>query len=573
MAGEQCSRRPASSRWSAWIQRIRRALDPGREPSNPHSPSHSDINMSPPSDTLTMDELLASLLDQLDDLITYDSASLLLRRPEQPRSLRLAAFRGKPERTTTASLDDLERIYPAAHSLLRDIRAIVISDTGNDPRWIPKAVSDPTRSWMGLPLVHDDHVLGVLSIASHNAGDYTQTDLERLIPYAAQAAASIDRLIINQRLQRRFDEVTALNDMARAITSMLDPDDILHYIMDQAQELFEAEAASVALIDNDEQTLTFRVAVGAGADGIVGQQLPMGQGVAGWVASTGKPARVANTRGDDRFMDDIDRQTGFITRNIMCAPMIVKDRTIGIVEIINRRISTFSEDDLHLLSAVSAQVGAAVDRSRLYRRAQQRATQMTALYDASVDLVGRTQLPDLLDTIARRAAAMLDAGGSRLYLLEDAPLHENNMSAESLLRLQASTGIGAHEATRELMIGEGAAGQAVEADEAIIVNDYSAWVQRSPAPRPTHPSAPACRSPCAGASTSSAHWRCSMPATAAPSRKKMPACWSCWDKSHRTPSATPNCSRRPRAAPKSSRSFWRPGGISHPPSTGPKSSN
>jgi len=284
----------------------------------------------------------------------------------------------------------------------------------------------------------------------------------------------------SERLQRRIDEVTALNDMARAITSMLDPDEILHFIMGEAQELFEAEAASIALIDDDGETLTFRVAVGAGADGVIGQQIQIGQGVAGWVAQTGEPTRVDDTSLDNRFMVDVDKQTGYTTRNIMCAPMIVEDRIIGVVEIINRRTNTFDEDDLRLLSAVSAHVGAAVDRSRLYRSAQRRAEQMTALYEASVDLVGQTHLPDLLEAIASRASDLLNASGGCLYLLEDAPRVEDAAEDRVILRLVAITGPHADHVGLHLRIGEGAAGKAVQTDQPVIVEDYGAWEGRSP---------------------------------------------------------------------------------------------
>jgi len=376
-------------------------------------------------------------------------------------------------------LDDIHQTFPAAAELFDARRPAVIRDTRNDPRWVPGASSDQIRSWMGFPLQIGEELLGVLSVASHTAGLYTEADLKRLAPYAAQASIAIDRALISGQLQRRVDEVTALNDMARSITSMLDPDEILHYIMDQAQELFEAEAASIALIDEGSQTLTFHVAVGAGADGIIGQQLQMGQGIAGWVAETGEPACITNTRQDDRFMADMDRQTGYSTRSVMCAPMIVEDHIIGVVEIINRRISTVSEDDLRLLSAVSAQVGAAVDRGRMYHRARLRAAQMTALHNASVDLVGRTQLSDLFQTIADRTSSLLSTSGSRLYLLDDAPPAENGVSDHSILRYQAGAGIGRLEEPGCLGIGQDAAGEAVLSDQAVIVNDYASWESRS----------------------------------------------------------------------------------------------
>ena len=250
-----------------------------------------------------------------------------------------------------------------------------------------------------------------------------------------------------ERIQRRFEAISALNRMARAITSMMDADEILRYIMSQAQSLFNAEAASVALVDEGGQTLTFRMAVGAGAIGTIGYSLRMGEGIAGWCAQTGQPALVTDVQHDSRFYGGVDHKTGFVTRSLMCAPMIVEDQCIGVVEVINRRGGDFDEDDLHQLMAVSAQVGTAVSKARLFAEMSRRAEEMTILLETAKDIASTLDYGDVLQTIAARACRLLSADGVTVFLTDHAkgtlkPVAAMGLYAEETLAAELPLGVG-----------------------------------------------------------------------------------------------------------------------------------
>ena len=112
---------------------------------------------------------------------------------------------------------------------------------------------------------------------------------------------------------------------------------ILSQVITKTNEIFEAEAGSVALLEAGGQTVVIRAAVGKGADPVRGLSLPLGQGVMGWVALHQKPALIPDVSQDARFFGNIDRQSGFHTRSIMCVPMQVDGHTIGVIELMNMR--------------------------------------------------------------------------------------------------------------------------------------------------------------------------------------------------------------------------------------------
>ena len=94
----------------------------------------------------------------------------------------------------------------------------------------------------------------------------------------------------------------------------------------------------------------------------------MGQGVVGWVAATGEPMMVQDSTDNPHFYRGMDEATGFITRNLLCIPMIVGGRTIGTIELINKVKGTFNNEDLNILKSVASSAAIAIENSRLYSK-------------------------------------------------------------------------------------------------------------------------------------------------------------------------------------------------------------
>ena len=135
------------------------------------------------------------------------------------------------------------------------------------------------------------------------------------------------------------DEVQALRkiiELTGLLNSTLNLDELLQLIMTSAAELLNAETSSLLLHDEDAGDLIIHVATGASGEQVSQQRVPAGQGIAGWVMEKGEVAVVENPRDDPRFFAGMDEATGFETRNILALPLKVRDRTVGVVEVINK---------------------------------------------------------------------------------------------------------------------------------------------------------------------------------------------------------------------------------------------
>lgn len=180
------------------------------------------------------------------------------------------------------------------------------------------------------------------------------------------------RAELEQLKQDREHEVAVLNDLIQISTqlnSTLKLSELLQLIMNSAKRLIRADACSVALRDEETGELVFAMAVGAKSEGVREQRVPAGQGIAGRVVQSGEPLIVNSVKDDPQFYRRIDESTGFETRNILAVPLKVRDRPIGVVEIINSQgREIFDQRDLKLAEAFTSQAAVAVDNANLYQK-------------------------------------------------------------------------------------------------------------------------------------------------------------------------------------------------------------
>jgi Nif-specific regulatory protein len=152
------------------------------------------------------------------------------------------------------------------------------------------------------------------------------------------------------------------------INSTFNINEVLNRIMDSAKSVVKAEASSLLLIDESNNTLYFHVALGDKGEEVKKFTLKMGEGIAGWVAKYSKPLLVPDVQSDKRFFKDISKQINFKTQSILCVPLKLKNKTIGVLEVINKIGGTsFTKDDQSLLETFSNLAAIAIENARHYQ--------------------------------------------------------------------------------------------------------------------------------------------------------------------------------------------------------------
>jgi len=176
---------------------------------------------------------------------------------------------------------------------------------------------------------------------------------------------------LTRKLRDTAKRLTILTDIVKTANEELEPRRVIELIMAKIQRLIPSEAWSMLMVDEERQELTFELALGAKGKDVASFRVKMGEGIAGWVAQTGRPAIVNDAAHDPRFARRFDTQTHFHTRSILCAPLTSRGRTIGVVQVINRVGGKFTRDDLKILLTLVEPCAIAIENAMLFQRAEQ----------------------------------------------------------------------------------------------------------------------------------------------------------------------------------------------------------
>jgi len=228
-------------------------------------------------------------------------------------------------------------------------------------------------AWAGVPLNAGAESIGALSVASRDSSIiYTHAQLDLLQAIADQTAGAIVKARLLQETQQRAHQLTTLNEITRQLTSTLELEPLLQNILENAVGILNCEAGSFFLVDEQTGELTFKVTVGPVAKDLLGQRLPPGSGIVGRAVETRGPVIENDVRRSQGWNTNPDSQTGFITRALMAVPLQVKDRVMGVIEVINRRDGLpFVDEDQALLTAFAGQAAVAMENARLYTMTDQ----------------------------------------------------------------------------------------------------------------------------------------------------------------------------------------------------------
>jgi len=203
--------------------------------------------------------------------------------------------------------------------------------------------------------------------------------------------------------QKKLSALEKLLQISRDMVATTDLDELLGVIVQRSMELLEAERASIFLYEADAHELVSRIAHGEREI-----RFPAGAGIAGAVAASRQTLNVPEAYADDRFNREIDRRTGFRTRNLLAVPMLdYGGELVGVLEVINKVRGPFGADDVALAETLAAQAGVVLQRARLLEHYVQKQRMEQAL------AIARQIQQDLLPRARPEVAGFDVAGWSR----------------------------------------------------------------------------------------------------------------------------------------------------------------
>lgn len=385
--------------------------------------------------TVAFDDILELIYAQTNQVLPVDDFHITLYNKENDFFF-FAFCLEKSDRLTSRENLPLPPKTGLSQEVIRSRHPILTADYVRECQQHGTApYSQNLYAWLGVPLNAGAETIGALSVGSRDATvAYTPGQLALLQSIADQAAGAIVKARLLQETERRARQLTILNDITRQLTGTLESEPLLEKILESAVSILNCEAGTLFLVDEQTDELVFRVVISPVAANLLGQRLAPGTGIVGEAVQTRQPVIANNVQQTSAWFASTDKSTGFVTRAILAVPLQVKERVMGVLEVINRKDGLpFVEDDVNLLAAFAGQAAVAIENSRLYTLTDQ-------------ELNARVEELSVMQRIDRELNASLDVTRAMRITLEWA-LRQSNADAgligvleERGMRLMAQQG-------------------------------------------------------------------------------------------------------------------------------------
>ena len=177
--------------------------------------------------------------------------------------------------------------------------------------------------------------------------------------------------------------LVALLNVARTLAAETSLELLLKTVAQEIKKVLSADRCSVFLLDKKNNELVSKVALGMGTQEI---RFPANTGLAGYVVQYGEIINIKDAYSDSRFNQDIDKETGYKTKTILCMPIWnMKHEILGVFQVLNKQNGTFTKEDEEVLIAIGSSAGIAIENARLFESQQLMIDQQKELFKSFID--------------------------------------------------------------------------------------------------------------------------------------------------------------------------------------------
>ena len=181
----------------------------------------------------------------------------------------------------------------------------------------------------------------------------------------------------------KSDPLVSLVKIGRSITAVTDIDVLLKVIAEETKIAIQADRCTVFMLDKDKNELWSKVALGLGSQEI---RFPADKGLAGYVVKTGEPLNIPDAYNDPRFNPDIDKETGYKTKTILCMPIKNNNQEIiGAFQVLNKNNGVFTKGDEDLLVAIGGSASIALENAQLFEQQKELYKEQKILFESFID--------------------------------------------------------------------------------------------------------------------------------------------------------------------------------------------
>lgn len=251
-----------------------------------------------------------------------------------------------------------------------------IKDAYTDARFNPevdKRTGYRTKSILCGPIKNfSGETIGVIQVINKKSAavvdkkddGFSIEDESLFQAFAYQTTIAVENFQLYKKILSNHAKMAIMLDVATSLSQTLNLDALIHSIIKKVTEILDAERSSLFLLDHETDELWSKVAEGTASAEI---RFSCSEGLAGHAVGTSEVLNIEDAYQDPRFNPDVDKETGFKTKSVICSPVINREgKTIGVIQGINKKKGVFDDEDEDLLQALSSQTAVALENAQLY---------------------------------------------------------------------------------------------------------------------------------------------------------------------------------------------------------------
>jgi GAF domain-containing protein/anti-sigma regulatory factor (Ser/Thr protein kinase) len=318
---------------------------------------------------LTLEDLLAELLERIAEALRTDTAAFLLL-DEAGETLVARAAKGIEEEVEQGVRIPLGRGF--AGRVAATQRPIYIPELDRADVLNPILRQKGIRSLLGVPLLSSGRVVGVLHVGTLTPRVFTDADVELLQVAADRAALAIEHAqayererLARERSERAVRVLEAVQRVTDAALAYMSTDDLLDALLERMREILHADTAAILLLEKDGLMLRARAAKGIEEEVEQGVRIPVGRGFAGRIAAERHPIYIPDVDHAD-VLNPLLREKGI--RSLLGVPLLVEGRVLGVLHVGTLTPRDFTDDDRTLLQLAADRAALAIDHAELYEQ-------------------------------------------------------------------------------------------------------------------------------------------------------------------------------------------------------------
>lgn len=281
--------------------------------------------------------------------------------------------------------------------IIHSKKHLLIKDFDKEKENLPvkaRVIGEAAKSLLAIPLLFKDKVIGVMSLQSYKPNTFDERDKDFLSTVAGQVSMAIENARLYEETCKKLNESLLLNEVITAGTSTMKFNELIDKLIEPLKRNLSFAAFNIHLIDERTKDLKVATTHGYDVEELEKLKLKVGKGITGWVAKTGKPIIVPDVSKDQRYI-----QSNPDIRSEMCVPLKVKDKVIGVLDIEDTKLDTFSKENLTLISAIAGQISMIIEKARTLESEKKKSKQLETIQEVSKNIVSILDMDDLLKQI------------------------------------------------------------------------------------------------------------------------------------------------------------------------------